>query len=1097
MIALLLFPAFLSLGAATLLFQVTGARSLALLLGNTYATAAALLSLFMAGLSAGSLAAGRLLQRRGPLPGAPALLALGVALVAGAAPPLYRALGSAAAPVPSLVPVALLPTALVALFLGALLPLALAWLPERPFTCAWALGSQALGAAAGLVLGIFRGLPLLGFERTAWAAALLCLPATLLFAAAGWRARRWRAFHALPLHADEPGPRPLLLVLFVTGFVGLGLEVLGTRLLTYQTEGFTTCFAIALAALLAGNALGALLALLSPRSAPERNVPALLVTAGAVLLLGLHVIRHGPWAPGAWGQGARAAAVLGATALAPPALLLGALGPIAAAAYAGRGGGVPRRLARALAANAAGSVLGPAAGWLLLGAPGPEGACIGLALLLVVLGLGLRQAARAPGGLRLALVALPVVAALAFPLRDAGPGLFLRSPVFRGARADSRRLTRFLEGREGSVAVVDDLATGDRLLYTGEFQAAATGPRYRYMKLLGHLPALLAHSPRRALNLAFGTGTTAGALATHAEVETLDVVELSPEVVAVAGLFHGANLGVLGDPRVRVHLTDGRGFLRRPGPPFDLLTVEPLMPYAPGGVLFYTREFYRAAARRLAPGGILCQWIPLHGVSTADFRSLLQSALAELPDVSLWVYDRSAALLARPAPATVPASDFLRRAAAPRVVEDLRRALYASPAAILSGFVLGDGALRAFAADAAPLTDDRPFLETRPLWRGAVTTFLGDNLLSLAAAREEAGVAGLPQAGTLPPEVRSALDATVPALRGRGREDRALYWSLTGRASEAYAELKGAVQEYRAALTRLPAESGLRRQHNAACYRLLLAEGGRAVQEGRFDLALFRLLQARDLDPEETAARSALVALLRRLGDAARADRFERELGGRPPADALTLRFPPAPPRPDAPLPSLEALGRGTAAERRREVERRAGALAKTPDPSELEALRRGAEDPSAPVGRRADALRVLARLRRADLAPAARAAVLSADLDLARAGVEAAAAVLDEETLLQACGDRRDPVRRLALEVLGEVPLRMTIPALIAALRLPDEEDRLAASVSLHNLTAERFDFDPKGSMSERAEAIRRFERFWRERGPELYWDAAQRGFR
>jgi HEAT repeat protein len=122
---------------------------------------------------------------------------------------------------------------------------------------------------------------------------------------------------------------------------------------------------------------------------------------------------------------------------------------------------------------------------------------------------------------------------------------------------------------------------------------------------------------------------------------------------------------------------------------------------------------------------------------------------------------------------------------------------------------------------------------------------------------------------------------------------------------------------------------------------------------------------------------------------------------------------------------------------------------------------------------------------------------VLSADPDLARAGVEAAAAVLDEETLLQACADRRDAVRRLALEALGEVPLRMAIPALIAALRLPDRDDRYAASISLHHLTGEGFDFDPEGAASERTEAIRRFERFWRERGPELYWDAAQRGFR
>ena len=103
------------------------------------------------------------------------------------------------------------------------------------------------------------------------------------------------------------------------------------------------------------------------------------------------------------------------------------------------------------------------------------------------------------------------------------------TPRRRPGSSPSSRL-RAAPGRSGSLARASrcrptsppracrDGADGERILYTDDFAAAATGTHYPYMRMLGHLPALARARPENALVIAFGTGTTAGAVATHSDV---------------------------------------------------------------------------------------------------------------------------------------------------------------------------------------------------------------------------------------------------------------------------------------------------------------------------------------------------------------------------------------------------------------------------------------------------------------------------------------------------------------------------------------------------------------------------------------------------
>jgi SAM-dependent methyltransferase len=155
------------------------------------------------------------------------------------------------------------------------------------------------------------------------------------------------------------------------------------------------------------------------------------------------------------------------------------------------------------------------------------------------------------------------------------------------------------------------------------------------MYWMGALPARLHPDPQRALVICFGTGQTANALRQHVR-GGVDVVEISRAVLAMAPHF-GANQGVLDDPRVRAIAMDGRAWLRRSEQRYDVITLEPMPPNFAGVNSLYSKEFYEIVARRLEPGGVVAQWLPLHLVDPQHAVSIAATFVDVFPDAVLWV----------------------------------------------------------------------------------------------------------------------------------------------------------------------------------------------------------------------------------------------------------------------------------------------------------------------------------------------------------------------------------------------------------------------------------------------------------------------------
>src|SRR6185295_18901469 len=105
----------------------------------------------------------------------------------------------------------------------------------------------------------------------------------------------------------------------------------------------------------------------------------------------------------------------------------------------------------------------------------------------------------------------------------------------------------------------------------------------RYMRLFALLPRMLHPAPRTAALVGLGLGVTAKALTDDARLDRVDVVDISRDIPAMLKVVYPASgESPLDDPRVRLHVEDGRFFLETTTMRYDVITGEPPPPHFAG-----------------------------------------------------------------------------------------------------------------------------------------------------------------------------------------------------------------------------------------------------------------------------------------------------------------------------------------------------------------------------------------------------------------------------------------------------------------------------------------------------------------------------------
>jgi spermidine synthase len=400
-------------------------------------------------------------------------------------------------------------------------------------------------------------------------------------------------------------------------------------------------------------------------------------------------------------------------ALLLPTTLIGISFPLASELTAVRMSALGRRIGTLYALNTIGGVLGSlTAGFVLIPYLGSQWA---LAVLISINMLLFAAIAASQPGLPTSLwrpgaIALTVVV-VSFALF--GPHYLERQlTAFLGAKVLDLR-----ESKEATYTVLeyDDAAAGkfQQLLVNSKSYANNRPEGRRYMAAMAHYPLLLHTGPSEsAAVICIGTGTTVGAVTTHDELRSIYAIDLAPAVFDFARYFVPINKRFYANPKVHEIVADGRNYLLGTTNSFDVITMEPPPPTDAGIVNLYTEEFYALAKRRMRPGAVLAQWVPLDIGRGVLPKMILKAMMAQFKHVSLWLPDRMEGVaIASDEPLRIDRDVLAKRMAEPAVAADLTEIGLRSPDDLLATFVAADERLAAFLDDTPSLTDDRPRIE--------------------------------------------------------------------------------------------------------------------------------------------------------------------------------------------------------------------------------------------------------------------------------------------------------------------------------------------------------------------------------------------------
>jgi spermidine synthase len=620
-------------GFCGILYEIVWLRLAMAQFGVTNALVSIVLSMFMAGLGLGSWGSGLLARRYGDRAGtlglrlyalAELLIGISALLV-----PLELGWGRALLErvgLPSSATYYLASGVWIAFTLvpwcasmGATIPLAMAAIRsnfqgESSSSFSFLYLANVVGATAGAIIPPFL-IELYGFRGTLKIGAV---SNSALAIAAFALSRRDRTRQAATASPSDPFPegfgqapvssrRPLVL-LFATGLTSMGLEVVWIRQFTPYLGTMVYAFATILALYLVSTLIGS--KIYRAWNKKGKAEPAL-IWLGLGFCACLSLAAGDP-------QFRLPTILRPGIGIVPFSMILGFITPMLVDRWSG---GSPHRAGTAYAANVVGCILGPLlSGFLLLPFTSEHWVICILGFPWIAVGWNPQWLTTTAARSRLRWVGY-AMALLAFELAWVSRGYESQFPhhvVLRDSTATIVAYTR---------------PDGNKQLLVNGVGITSLTP---ITKMMAHFPmAFLNRPPQSALNICFGMGTTFRSLLSWGVPTTS--VELVPSVPRMFSYYHPDGAQLLRSPLSRVVIDDGRRYLERSAERFDVITIDPPPPIEAAGVsMLYSKEFYGIINRRLAPDGVLQQWL---WEGDAVVRSAVARALSEsFPYVRVFQY---------------------------------------------------------------------------------------------------------------------------------------------------------------------------------------------------------------------------------------------------------------------------------------------------------------------------------------------------------------------------------------------------------------------------------------------------------------------------
>lgn len=658
-------------GFSALIYQILWMKQLGLLFGNTSHAAGATLAAFFAGLAVGSWFWGkRSTQTRNPLR-IYAGLEVGIAITAllyfvvikgyhFIYPEVFESVHSGAWLLLIKFLLALALIFLPAFCMGGTIPVMGQYVIRIPSrfgsTSALLYGINTLGATLGALLAGFF-MPLwFGFRVTCF----IAMGITLILAVLAFLVSRTSAasreieagedetlvtdLSAVDGNKFDKDRFVLTVICFMSGFGVLALEVLWTRMFSLVLENSVYTYAAILVVVLSCLAGGSLISswLARRKWSPQTVLAVLLGLSGMAIALTPTVFMNltdsfqfqavkATWLDFVFLIFRKCALIIGL-----PALVLGAVFPYLMKTEEQYATSAGRSLGRLATINTFGAILGSlVCAFLLLEYFGLWRSMQIMGVIYFLMAIGMPSVRGRVG------IVMKGVSAVGLVLMFTGLNPS-QLPVI--GVLETRKDEVIIKAWEGSDCTVSVVRGNDGLAIkiNSDYGLGSTNGRIG-QACQAEIPLMLKPDAKSVFFLGMGTGISAGAALSDRFplVERVLTCELSANVIAASKEFmtnvDGVDLtnGLFTDPRSTVLTEDGRHYLMATKEKFDIINADLFVPYHTGAGSLYTTEHFESVERRLKPGGIFVQWVPVYQVTDFEFHVIGRTMLEVFDQVSI------------------------------------------------------------------------------------------------------------------------------------------------------------------------------------------------------------------------------------------------------------------------------------------------------------------------------------------------------------------------------------------------------------------------------------------------------------------------------
>jgi len=597
-------------------------------------------------------------------------------------------------------------------------------------------GWNTMGAMAGIVTCEMFFIKWFGLRGTGILAASFNLFAAAM---AVWLSNKPVSANAVSLGAEGPSAfsnvsfrvMRLLSGSFLSGFILLALEVIWFRFMLLFFNGHSRNFAIMLSMVLLGISLGGLFASkwFKLRLEAHRFLVPILFVNGIILVL-LYTNFSLPLAIFSRHRADALILLASSFLVLPVSFGSGIIFTMFGKALSAEVKGETKATGLLTLANTTGGMLGSLAGLVLIPGIGVEksfflfAAGYGLIAILIFDKKQYRQSQR-----RISLHLLPgaalLIALAIFPfgLMDAH---FLAMSSAPYVEIAGERRVALREGLTETIQYLEKELLGEpyyyRLMTNNYSMSANHKAGKRYMKMFAYWPLAVHSSPKDALLICYGCGSTAKALTDDQGLKSIEIVDTSRDIVETSEyVFRDRGQNPVHDPRVRIHIEDGRFFLLTTERKFDLITAEPPPPAFSGVVNLYSQEYFQLIHDRLSDGGIVTYWLPGYQLAPSETKSILRGFCNVFQKCSLWSGAGFEWMMVGVKNPQNPVGEqhFSRQWNDPKVGLELRSLGFESPEQFGSCFIADGKRLDDWIADSLPLQDNYPrrLSPMNPQWK--------------------------------------------------------------------------------------------------------------------------------------------------------------------------------------------------------------------------------------------------------------------------------------------------------------------------------------------------------------------------------------------